>query len=65
VAGETLRTIVVGGTTDARRRFGIERVAFGIWMASRVGHADIALRARATRFVQNHSAQGIDPTGTA
>lgn len=65
VAGETLRTVVVGGTTDARRRFGIERVAFGIWMAGRVGHTDIALRARATRLVQNHSAQSIDPTGTA
>lgn len=65
VAGEALRTVVVGGTTDARRRFGIERVAFGIWMAGRVGHTDITLRARATRLVQNHSAQGIDPTGTA
>lgn len=65
VAGQTLRTVVVGGTTDARRRFGIERVAFRIWMAGRVGHTDITLRARATRLVQNHSAQGIDPTGTA
>jgi len=65
VAGETLRTVVVGGTTDARRRFGIERVAFGIWMAGRMGHADIALRARATRLMQNHSTQGIDSTGTA
>jgi len=45
VAGETLRTVVVRGTTDARRRFGIERVTFGIWMAGRVGHADITLRA--------------------
>lgn len=65
VAGETLRTVVVGGTTNARRRFGIERVAFGIWMTGRMGHADIALRARATRLVQNHSTQGIDSTGTA
>lgn len=65
VAGEALRTIIVGGTTDAWRRFGIERVAFGIWMASRVGHTDITLRARATRLVQNHSAQSIDPTGAA
>lgn len=65
MAGEALRTVVVGGTTDARRRFRIERIAFGIWMAGRVGHADIALRARATRLVQNHSAQSIDPTGTA
>lgn len=45
VAGETLRTAVVGGTTDARRRLGIKRVAFGIWMAGRVGHTDITLRA--------------------
>lgn len=45
VARETLRTVVIGGTTDARRRFGIERVAFGIWMAGRMRHADIALRA--------------------
>lgn len=44
VAGETLRTVVVGGTTDARRRLGIEHVAFGIWMAGRVGHTDITLR---------------------
>jgi len=65
VAGETLRTIVIGGTTDARRRFGIERVAFGIWMAGRMGHTDITLRTGATRLVQNHSAQGIDPAGTA
>lgn len=65
VAGEALWTVVVGGTTDARRRFRIERIAFRIWMAGRVGHADITLRARATRLVQNHSAQSIDPTGTA
>lgn len=65
VAGETLRTVVIGGTTDARRRFRIERIAFRIWMAGRMGHADIALRARATRLVQNHSTQSIDPTGTA
>lgn len=65
MAGEALRTVVVGGTTDARRRFRIERVAFGIWMAGRMGHTDITLRARATRLVQNHSAQSIDPTGTA
>lgn len=65
MTGEALRTVVVGGATDARRRFRIERIAFGIWMAGRVGHADIALRARATRLVQNHSAQSIDPTGTA
>lgn len=63
VAGQTLRTVVVGGTTDARRRLGIERVAFGIWMAGRVRHTDITLRTRATRLVQNHSAESIDPTG--
>lgn len=65
MAGEALRTVVVRGTTDARRRFRIERVAFGIWMAGRMGHTDITLRARATRLVQNRTAQSIDPTGTA
>lgn len=65
VAGEALRTVVVGRATDARRRLGTERVAFRIWMAGRVGHTDIALRARATRLVQHHPAQGIDPAGTA
>lgn len=65
VAREALRAIVIGRATDRRCRSRIGRVAFRIWMTGRVGHTDITLRAGAPRLVQNHTAQGVDPTGAA
>lgn len=63
VARQALGAIAVRRATDVRRRPRIQRFAFRVRVAGRVRHTDITLGAGASRFVQNHAAQGVDPAG--
>lgn len=65
MTGQTLRAVAIGRATDVRRRPGIQRFAFRVWMTGGVRHTDITLRAGASWLVQNHTAQRVDPTGAA
>jgi hypothetical protein len=64
VAGEARRAVAIRGAADARHRGPrAYRVALGVRVARRLGHADVALGTGAPRLVQHHPAEGVYAAG--